>query len=188
MAITTQFTVSIVPWPSVLQRASLEPDGLAVVRGLITGNATGGEVQHSILAPSSHLYQLRGFTFEILGAANNPVCILEYKRDWAHNLSEITDFDAYNFVSLGQFISDTWYNNVMDRNDPWDRRHLLGSFARVSDAANELVLTRLSPNVDTVTYDFKAEFMAWRRESIMQPGFIQQLEGRVSVLRAGLSR
>lgn len=188
MAITTPVVVRIIPFPSILQRTSLEPDGIAVARLLITGDASGGEVQFEVRGPSSHLYKLRNHSIEMLVGPGDPAALIEFKRTWVEELTDITDFDAFNFVSIGAFISNTDYNNVMDRNDPYDRQFLLGSINRLSTAANPLILYRVATNTLNATYDLKVEFTAWRRESIQQPGFIDVLDGRVSQLRAGLVR
>jgi len=174
-------TVQHVPFPSLRQARSLEPDGIAVFANEETGDGSGGNVLITIRATSSEfLYVLQNFTLRVNTSAGQPgpvVCILN--PEWIQDLQLSAEpYDIESSIILREGTSTVWRADSTHQDSfvRLCRTMPTGKIANLAQlATTNLMLFNYTTNTNLATYETVGTFYMYRREALTVPGFLEAL-------------
>jgi len=188
MAVVATATVVHRPFPVRVQRASLEPDGLAYSQQTSTGDGSGGNVLHTFRGQAGFLYILRAISAEMDedgGVNSNPDVELRLVAAWLARETAQTDGNLFTVLSMAnvgptggtnrRVASSTFIGSLLD----YARNIFLGTIQRTGN--HDILGMNHRENVLNNIYVSSAVFDVYRTEALTVPAILNQL-------RAGLIR
>lgn len=185
MAVVETRELALIPLPVRRQRGTLEPDGYAHATHAITGDASGGAVQVSFYAPTSHVYILRAFSMEVDGGTDQGNGSILGRAFWLEDRTGMQG-DFYGICNAATLTSHT-NRDVQAASVGMELvemyKHIpLGRARPVeSTSTSNLFFVVSQQNVNTQVTTWSLLFAAYRVEAMRVPGFIDGL-------RSGLVR
>jgi len=182
VAVVAAATVVHVPFPSRVQYKSLESDGLALVRQQSTGDASGGNVLHTLRGQAGFLYILRTVSVELDEAGTQcSLCDVEIRLDaqWLANAGGQAQGDFYKVLSMAivnaagasrrRVAGGTFPHELVDSG----RLLLLGEIQRIAD--HDIMSFSFQENLLNNIYTSFAVFDVYRTEALTVPGILDRL-------------
>lgn len=182
MAVVIAGTVVHIPFPSRVQYKSLEADGLAVLRQIVTGDASGGNVLHTLRGQAGFLYILRSVSVELDEAgANCTECDVEVRLDaqWLADAAGQAQGDFFKVLSMAsveaigasrrRVAGGSFPHELVDSGGML----LLGKIQRTGD--HDIMSFSFQENTLNNVYTSYAVFDAYRTEALTVPGILDRL-------------
>ena len=188
MAVVATVTVSHIPFPSRVQRKSLEPDGLAVARLESAGDGSGGNVLHTFRGQAGFLYILRAISAEMDedgGVNSNPDVELRFDAQWLAAAGGLSQGDFYSVLSMANVGATGGTNrrvsNVLytEGASAFGRILPLGVIQRTG--VFDIFAMNHRENINGNAYVSMVAFDVYRTEAFTVPGILNQL--RAGVIR-----
>jgi len=178
MALTPVTTIQLIPFPSLIQTKSLEPDGVAVAYHTATSDGSGGNHLLEIRAPSSHLYVLKNFSVEADGVSLPGQAELLLRATWAQDAAPVTQQHFYTALQFVQIVGLTnrflLTAGIVHQIMTGYRNLILGSFKVKASAVNPIAAISVE-NINLQVLTWTLQFWAYRREVFTVPGTLETM-------------
>jgi len=178
MAVLAFQTVQLIPFPTKVQRATLEPDGIAIASVLATGDGSGGNVLVTIRADSNEFFFVLKAWSSRVGAVSTPnQLVVFFNPEWIRDIN--IGSSAFNVECLVNF-EQHGSNFRVRAGDVADVLRAvatlpLGRVQALTAATQDLMAFNYETNVNLQAYDSQVVFYAYRKEALTVPGFLEAL-------------
>jgi len=171
-------TVQLIPFPTRIQRRTLEPDGIAVFQTQDTGDGSGGNLLVTVRADTNaFFYVLKAFTARVNAVSTPGELVVNYNPEWLNDVTASSVFFnvevALAFIAHGStFRPDAIGVAAALRAG---ETLPLGKISALTSATQNLLLFNYETNVNAGVYSTVGMLYAYRKEALTVPGFLETL-------------
>jgi len=181
VAVLDFVTVQLIPFPTRRQRATLEPDGVAIFALETTGDGSGGNVLVTIRADNNEFfYVLRSISpaASNTGAGDPGAAVVILNPAWIQDATAFTPvFQLEAYVDL--VVTTTGVHRAIGRDIAGAlqmAQHVpVGKVSPLTASTQDLALVNYILNVNSAVYRTMGVFFAYRKEALTVPGFLEAL-------------
>lgn len=184
MAVVDFVTVQHLPFPTRIQRRSLEPDGIAIFAVRTTGNGSGGNVLVTVRSDTAEFfYLLKSWNIRVASASTPGEFVFVFNPEWLEDVnSSPTAFNVEASMPVRAHGSNFRIGSAGSAEVLRIAELVpLGKVAPLVGATQDLVLFNYETNVNTSTYDSVGMFWVYRKEALTVPGFLESLRNPLVV-------
>jgi len=160
------------PFNQPTQFASTFPEGIAVGRVALTGDASGGIATTNITADGHFLYRLENFQVSVLETISDEIrTIIEFR--WAADASGLgPSFSNFSYWLIRNnragTVADTIYELDIGRREMIKRLPI----GRLDDVQDQTIWTIQAVNSNGRVWTTRASFAYWPQSAMYRPGFL----------------
>lgn len=178
MAVLGFGTVQRIPFPTRVQRQTLEPDGIAIASILATGDGSGGNVLVTVRDDTNEFFYILKAWSARVGAVSTPnQLVVFFPSGWIQDVNTGTSvWDVEMVVNFEQHGS----NFRLSAADIADvlravQQLPIGRIQQLTATTQDLMVFNFETNVNLQSYECQALFYAYRKEALTVPGFLEAL-------------